>query len=328
MPIFDAHLDLSMNVRRGRDITRPASQQPQIEREIATVGLPDLRQGGVTHVCATIFCEPAIEGRAGYQNADEAFAETMAQIGIYRELEQRALMRRGLDRHAEPSCTRYLLLLEGADAIRNEADVQALARAGVQIVGLAWRATRHAGGTGAPGPLTPLGRQTVAQLDAAGMIHDVSHLAEQSFWDLLELAHRPVIASHSNCRAIVGEDPGARHLSDEMIRALIARNGIVGINVYDRFLLPHDEYGTRRATLADVVAHVRRVCDIAGSVRHVGLGTDMDGGLGREQIPVEFASSADLPRIGEALRSAGFSDTEVGAILFDNWYHFFSTHLS
>lgn len=327
MPIFDAHLDLSMNFRRGRDITRPARQQPRIENEIATVGLPDLRQGHVTHVCATIFCEPALDGRPGYRDADEAFAEAMAQIGIYRDLEQRALMRRGLDRHAEPSYTRYLLLLEGADAIRNADDVHALAQAGVQIVGLAWRATRHAGGTGAPGPLTPLGRQTLPQLDAAGMIHDVSHLAEQSFWDLLDLAQRPVIASHSNCRAIVGQDPGARHLSDEMIRALIARRGIIGINVYDRFLLPHDEYGKRRVALADVIAHIRRVCDIAGDVHHVGLGTDMDGGLGREQIPVEIETSANLPRVGEALRNAGFSDADVNAILFDNWYAFFSTHL-
>jgi membrane dipeptidase len=118
-------------------------------------------------------------------------------------------------------------------------------------------------------------------MDRHGMIHDLSHLAEESFWQLLDTTGGPVMASHSNCRAIVPTD---RQLSDEMIRAVARRGGAIGINFFDKFLVPPAEHGKRRATLGDVVTHVKHMCDLIGDARHVGLGTDMDGGLGREQI--------------------------------------------
>ncbi len=76
-----------------------------------------------------------------------------------------------------------------------------------------------------------------------------------------------------------------------------------------------------------MVRHIRHFCDLAGDARHVGLGTDMDGGLGREQIPVEIATSADLPRVAEALSEAGFSDPDVRGIVGKNWLRFFRENL-
>jgi membrane dipeptidase len=134
-----------------------------------------------------------------------------------------------------------------------------------------------------------------------------------------------VIASHSNCRAIVGD--GDRHLTDAMIREIARRGGVIGINFFDRFLLPRSEHGKRRATLADVVNHVRHICDLTGSAKHVGIGTDMDGGLGREQIPVEIRTSADLPRMAEALSAAGFDDSDTMAVMGKNWLNYFSRAL-
>jgi membrane dipeptidase len=165
----------------------------------------------------------------------------------------------------------------------------------------------------------------VRELDRFGIIHDASHLAEESFWQLLDQSGGPVMASHSNCRTIVPTD---RQLSDEMIRALVRRGGVVGINFFDKFLVPPAEYKARRATLADVARHVRHMCDLAGDASHVGIGTDMDGGLGREQIPREITTSADLPRVGEALADAGFSDADVRAIIGGNWLRFFREHLA
>jgi membrane dipeptidase len=219
--------------------------------------------------------------------------------------------------HAQP----FILLMEGADPIRSPDDVRLFHDAGVRIVGLAWKRTRHAGGTGAPGPLTPEGRDLVRVLDEFQMIHDASHLAEESFWNLMDLTSGPVIASHSNCRAIV---PGDRHLSDDMIRAIAERGGVIGINFYDKFLLPPDEHGKRRATLNDVVRHVRHICDLTGSASHVGIGTDMDGGLGREQIPVEIESIADLHKLGDNLTASGFGDNDVSGITGANWSRFFA----
>jgi membrane dipeptidase len=190
---------------------------------------------------------------------------------------------------------------------------------------MAWKRTRFAGGTGAPGPLSNDGRALVAEIDRLGMIHDSSHLAEQSFWELLDRTPRAVIASHSNCRAIVGD--GDRHLTDAMIRAIAERGGVIGINFFDKFLLPLDQHGKRRATLADVTAHIQRICDLTGSARNVAIGTDMDGGLGREQIPVEIQTSADLPRVGEALSGKGFSDVDIAGILGGNWLEYFAKML-
>jgi membrane dipeptidase len=327
MFIVDAHLDLAYNVTRGRDVTKPAREQPVLENKIATVGLPDLRAGKVGLICATIFCEPVSdEDPHGYRNAQEAHRAALVQIEWYQkqstEGELRMVPAHGLKGRVTNGL-HAILLLEGADPIRTIEDVKHFFDAGVRIVGMAWKGTRYAGGTAAPGPLTRDGIELVRELDHFGIIHDASHLAEESFWQLLELTSGPIIASHSNCRAIVGEDPHGRHLTDEMIRAIAKRGGVIGINFFDKFLLPHNQYGKRRAMLGDVVTHIKHICDLTGSTNHVGLGTDMDGGLGREQIPIEIETSADLPRVAEALHAAGFSGEQTDQIMGGNWLRYF-----
>ena len=327
--IVDAHLDLAYNAVRGRAVHRPARQQAADDEGIPTVGLPDLRDGGVDLICGVIFCEPAADGRDGYRTAEEAHQAALNQLRWYHEQESQGALQilraRLADFSRHVSRINTILLLEGADPIRNESDVKLFFDEGVRIVALSWKAgTRYAGGDAAPGPLTPPGRALVKQLDSLGMIHDASHLAEESFWQLLEATPGPVMASHSNCRAIV---PGQRQLSDEMIRAIARRGGVIGINFYDRFLLPPSEQGKRRATLKDVAIHARHICNLVGSADHVGLGTDMDGGLGREQIPVEIETSADLPRVAEALSADGFSDYDIADILGGNWLNYFARRL-
>jgi membrane dipeptidase len=348
MPIIvDAHLDLAYNAAHGRDVTARAADQPANEDGIATVGLPDLRDGGVGLVCATIFCAPSINGSPGYTTAEQARAVALGQLSWYEEQIAEGRMRfvqngadlpksTGLHGSAGPSprplpgrgreeTLAAILLLEGADPLRTPADVAEWFAAGLRIVGLAWKATRYAGGTGMPGPLSPDGRELVRELDRVGILHDVSHLAEESFWQLLDITNRPVLASHSNCRAIVPTD---RQLSDEMIRAIADRGGVIGINFFDKFLLPPDEFGKRRATLRDVVRHVDHICQLVGSARHVAIGTDMDGGFGREEIPQEIRTSADLPHVGDALTEAGYAAEDVEAILGGNWLRYFRENLT
>jgi membrane dipeptidase len=339
MFIVDAHLDLAFNVSRGRDVTQPAVQQPVADNEIATVGLPDLRDGRVGLICATIFCEPRTATfKNGYTTPDEAHAIAQTQLSWYREQFQLKNLRlvKGKDdlvgmaraQHGfpldDPRDVSAILLLEGADPIRGDDDIKAFHDAGVRIVGMAWKRTSHAGGTGEPGGLSELGRRSVRTFDQLGILHDTSHLAEQAFWELFDLTPRPVIASHSNCRAFVPTD---RQLSDDMIKAIAARGGVIGINFFHKFLLRPEEVGRRRATLADVVAHMKHICDLTGSARHVAIGTDMDGGLGREQIPEEIVTSADIPKVGDALNAAGFGDDDVRGILAGNWLAFFAKHL-
>lgn len=352
MLIVDAHLDLAYNALRGRAVLRPAVEQAADADGIPSVGLPDLHAGGVGLVCATVYCEPSVNGKPGYRTAEEARTAGLMQVGWYRDREREGVFRfvrtrgelaevaevgggrPGVGRRSDPRPRTSdlrpttsdplplpaVLLLEGADPLRSPADVAEWVAAGMRIVGLAWRRTRYAGGTGEPGPLAPEAAALVRELDRFGVIHDASHLAEESFWQLLDLSAGPVIASHSNCRAFVPTD---RQLSDDMIRAVVRRGGVVGINFYDKFLLRPEVYKTRRATLADVVEHVKRTCDLAGDAAHVGIGTDMDGGLGREQIPHEVATSADLPKLADALSAGGFADADVRGIMGENWLAFF-----
>jgi membrane dipeptidase len=329
MMIIDAHLDLAYNVTRGRDVRMPAARQPIADNEIATVGFPDLKAGGVDLIFATIFCSPKTYKQTGYTNPQEAYEQAIAQLDQYDHWEREGwikIVRSGewgvgkKDKLPTPhSPLQTHILLEGAEAIRDVADVQTFYDRGVRIVGLSWQKTRYAGGTATPGPLTESGRELVRAFDQIGIIHDASHLAERSFWDLTHATDRTIIASHSNCRAIVGRDPNERHLTDAMIRQIADRDGVVGINFYDKFLLPFTDTGKRRATLADVVAHIKHICDLTGSANHVAIGTDMDGGLGRDQIPQEIITAADLPKVGEALLVAGFSASDVEKINSGNW---------
>jgi membrane dipeptidase len=335
MTIVDAHLDLSYNALLGRDVIAPAAQQFPDDGGIPTVGLPDLAKGGVSLICATIFCMPSLDGKPGYVTAEEAYREGVRHLNWYEQAEEAghftfvrtpADVRQvgdGFDPDVEGTQP-AILLLEGADPLRDPADVPGFFDAGVRIVGLAWRRTRYAGGTGEPGPLTGEAIPLIRAMDGLGMIHDASHLAEESFWQLLKATAGPVMASHSNCRAIVPTD---RQLSDDMIRALIERGGVIGINFFDKFLLPPDQYGKRRATLADVVAHVRHICDLAGNTRHVAIGTDMDGGLGRNEIPEDIATSADLAKLAGVLAACGFAAQDVANIMGENWLRYFQQNL-
>jgi membrane dipeptidase len=328
MRIVDAHLDLAYNAIRGRPVHLPARQQAADEEGIPTVGLPDLRDGGVDLICATIFCEPRCDDKPGYQTPDEAHAAAQAQLHWYQSQQSAGAMRiikRPADFSRQVPQTQAILLMEGADPLRDETDVRNFFESGLRIVGLTWKeGTRYAGGNFRPGRLTRDGAAMVKTLDRFGIIHDLSHLADEACWQLLALSSAPVMASHSNCRSIV---PGERQLSDEMIRAITWRGGMIGINFYDKFLVPPEERSKRRATLGDVTNHIKHICDIAGSAAHVGLGTDMDGGLGRNEIPVEIETSADLPRVAEALSAAGFGDQDVAAITGENWTRFLLAQL-
>jgi membrane dipeptidase len=340
MFIVDAHLDLAWQVERGRDPRMRSADQPPANGEVASMSLPELREGNVGLICATLFASPSRPHRPnGYTTAEQARAQVLKQLKWYQQMQAEGWLkfvrsRADLPRieASDDACafaktpTKMLLLMEGADPIRTPDDVPEWFDAGLRVCGLAWSKTRLAGGTGAPGPITQEGRELIRAFDQIGIIHDASHLSDESFWNLLDLTNGPIIASHSNCRAITGEiEPrfAGRHLTDEMIRALVARGGVIGINFYDLFLMPPGTYRTRPCTLNDLIAHIRRICDLAGNANHVAIGTDMDGGVGRDDLPQELKTIADLPKLALALRDCGFGEEDVGQIMGGNWLRCF-----
>jgi membrane dipeptidase len=338
--IIDAHEDLAVNaLLMGRDPRLSAEDKRQADDPQAPpkrggrpmLGLPNLISGNVRVVFATLYASPdnAAHPLPGqhYKTAEEAEAMGRAQLAYYTDLaasDPRVALihtRADLERviAAETPQVGFVVLMEGADPIIRPEDASRWFADGVRIVGTSWGATRYAGGTGAPGPLTPLGRALMPELERAGLILDTSHMAEASFFEALDLFHGPVIASHSNARALVPTD---RQLSDDMIRALVARDGVIGIVLHNPFLLAGwREAGSHKEAvpLTVVIRHIQHMCDLAGDTRHVGLGSDFDGGFGTEGAPSELDTVADLYRVGEALAAARFSDEAVEQMLSGNW---------
>ena len=337
--IVDAHEDIATSAGQGRDFKLSALEKRKLEiptdsrKGLATVGLPELTQAGVRIVFATLWARPCNTPepmvRPCYETPEQAYDLARKQLEYYNVLagDPRITIvrsRNDIDSVLNPDSPRLgiVLLMEGADPILAPEQAREWFEAGVRIVGPAWRATRYSGGTHAPGPLTQLGRDLMGEMEGTGLILDVSHMAEASFFDALKLFHGPVIASHSNCRAIVPTD---RQLSDEMISALVAREAVIGTVLYNKFLQPDWEETGRiksKVTLADVLKHIRHMCDLAGDRLHVGIGSDFDGGFGAESIPAEFDTVVDLQKIAGALGDAGFSETDVDNILGGNWVRF------
>ena len=334
--IVDGHEDLAYNaVFMGRDPSLAAEAKrladPTSRGGTPMVGIPNLLQGNVRVVFATLYANPATNTHAppgqAYTTPEEAETQARQQLSYYTNLAQSdprvVIIRNQKDLErvlaAEQPTLGFVVLMEGADPIVKPEDASRWFDNGVRIVGTSWGATRYAGGTGAPGPLTALGRALMPALTRAGLILDVSHMAERSFFDALELFPGTVIASHSNARALVPTD---RQLSDAMIKALVARDGVIGAVLYNRFLQTGwTEAGGRKADvpLSVAVAHIRHICDLAGDARHVAIGSDFDGGFGSEAAPSEIDTVADLYRLGEALSTAGFSEADVEQVLSGNW---------
>jgi membrane dipeptidase len=337
--IVDAHQDIAWNkIALNRDFRESVAEKRAHEGEPpahgeghALVGFPELVAGNVRVLFSTIYVAKDRPDRTGwgkvYHNAQEAHDQGMEQIAYYAMLAMDPRIsiiatRADLERviaSPEPQIG-LVLLMEGADPIVAPEQTPEWFEAGVRIVGPAWSQTRYSGGTRAPGPLTDLGRALMPQLERAGIILDASHMAEQSFWDALELYPGTVIASHSNCRAYVDSDSD-RQLSDEMIRAIGARNGVIGAVIYNRFIKAGWDKSARKdaVTYADLVRHIWRICDLVGDVQHVGIGSDFDGGYGVESTPMEIDTVADLQKLGNALADARFNDEDIANILGMNW---------
>jgi len=337
--IVDAHEDIAWNVLAlGRDVRRSALETRRLEvgtdaperNGICMVGLPEWLEGNVALVFGTVYVAPSQRGRRTgpqvYTNAEEAHALGQKQLDVYHRLADRderlALvgtqdeLDRVLDSWEGESPTVGLVpLMEGADPIREPAEAEAWFERGIRLIGPSWKAgTRYAGGDASGGRLTDAGRELLDVMADLGMVLDVSHLAEASFYEAVGRFEGPVVATHANPRALV---PGARQLSDEMIQRLAERDGVIGIVPANAFLRP--DWRTTRPTLDDVVAAVDHVCQVVGDAAHVGLGSDFDGGFGADDTPTELDTVADLKRVGPALTEAGYGEEHVAAILGGNW---------
>jgi membrane dipeptidase len=232
---------------------------------------------------------------------------------------------------ARPAAPLHIgILVENADPIRSPEELPWWTERGVVAIGMAWaRPGRYAAGNATPreqdSGITELGRALVGAMDEARIAHDVSHLSDRSMDALFALTNRPVIASHSNCRALLNDPENQRHLRDDSIREIVRRGGVIGLNLCRNFIAPKPYASTDpRPSIAQTLAHVEHICAIAGHTRAVGLGSDMDGGFGATDLPDGINRPLDLDLLLEGLSERGWSDQDIAGFAHGNFARFFA----
>lgn len=161
-------------------------------------------------------------------------------------------------------------------------------------------------GCGEHGGLSDYGKAVVNEMNRVGMMIDLSHAAESTFWQVLELSRKPVVCSHSSCKALCNHP---RNLSDEQLRAIAAKGGVVQITMYSGFLREEGE-----ATLHDFMAHLEHAIEVAG-IDHVGIGTDFDG----DGAVVGCSSASQLLNVTRELLRRGYDESDIEKIWGANW---------
>ena len=350
MLIIDAHLDLSWNALQcNRDLLRSAytirTQEiatPGKGRGQGTVGFPEMREGRLALCVVTLFarCTGQPTPHADYASPVQSYGVAQGQLAYYRGLAKEGHIRivtsqSGLDSHiadwtsweaeGEPNSNNtpplgFVISMEGADPILKPDQLEEWVTAGLRLLGLThYGPGRYAGGTGTELGLTELGWPLLTEMERLGILLDLTHCSDQSFWQALEHYQGLVLASHNNCRGLV---PHQRQFNDEQLKAIFKRDGVIG-TAFDAWMLHPgwilSESSNEQVTLNTVVDHIDYVCQLAGNSRHAGIGTDLDGGYGREQSPHDLDTIADLQKLVGLLGNRGYSDDDISSILHGNW---------
>lgn len=298
---FDAHLDLAWNALQGRDLTLPLAelrwQDPLQSSQTATVSFPELRRAGLKTCFGTLFALPRNAKHDGYTDHAEARAQALAQLDRYRRWQEEGWLSLGPGSTAAP--LQVLLLMEGADPISGPDDLPFWAEAGVRVIGPAWERTRYAGGTDAPGPLTPEGRELVQAMKDLDLTLDASHLDTAAFWDAADIGVK-MVATHSNPRALVDTN---RQISDDMARHIVSTGGVLGLVAHSRFIRPGWTEGNERVSLTEFARCAEHYAALVGW-ENIGIGSDLDGGFGTEKMPAGIECYGDLSRFLDLLPAA------------------------
>ena len=348
--VIDLHCDTPMRITgEGFDLGRL--------HDYGQVDIPRMRRGGISGTFFSIYTS------ATGQTPREASKRALEIIDVVREQVARhpedlvpATSADEIVQAKQEDKIAILTGVEGGHMIDSSvAALETLFGLGVRYLTLTHNAhTPWADSSAAPpvsNGLTPLGREIVQEMNRLGMMADVSHASDQTFYDALEVSSAPIIASHSSCRALASH---ARNMSDEMLRALAQNGGVVHINYYNAFL--DDDFDRpdrelqdleskraairrrysrdpkqREAALREVnreqiarvgrpplsrlIDHFEHAARVAG-VEHVGLGSDFDGV--RDQLPQGMEDISKIPNLVSALLERGFSQADVEKILGGN----------
>lgn len=305
--VVDTHCDTMLKVIRSHGAYRLRDAHEECH-----VDIPRLQKGGVNLQFFAAYIEPQFK-------PDRAIKRTLQLFDcFYNELEDNkdyvSLILSSVDLESARRDNKIgaLLSIEGGEALEGDlAVLRMLHKLGVRAIGLTWNERNQiAEGVGecrSGGGLTEFGVSAVQEMNRLGIIVDVSHISEPGFWDVIKVSDKPIIASHSNAKAICNH---VRNLSDDQIRALAKNGGVMGLNMCHEFL--SDE---RPVVIEHVVDHIEHVFSLVGS-KHIGIGADLDG---ITTPPVGLEDVSKLPALTEAMLRRGLTPDQVRDVLGENY---------
>ena len=337
-PSVDLHADTLMA------IVHEGHRLDGSTRELAELDAPRMAEGGLDAQFFAIFVTPYWQGEAAEARAHQLIDRLEVELAdpVVRALVRPAVTAKDVEEATTAGRRSALYGIEGAHVLggRLEAVARFAAR-GVRYIGLTWANPNECGdSSGSPplhGGLTAFGRQVVREVENRGVLVDVSHVADSTFWDVAHLATAPFIASHSSCRAVA---PHPRNLADEQLRALAESGGVVGINFHSGFIDPRwvarpwapawrsggpfadpleaeriDRHSRpaaapRPASLEQLVEHFLHALEVAGP-EHVALGSDRDGKI---VPPTGLEDVSRLPALRAALAGRGVAEAALNAV--------------
>ena len=376
-PMFPAmrmrrDLTLPIDELRRRDTTPD---------NVAMASLPEMRRAGIAAAVVKVASDGQREGNvlAGALPPHRAYAVGQGYLAYFRALEREGQIRllRTADAFrdhmddwlavdartsAEPGGTGSasdtdadvlardafrdlplgaILGMEGAHSVVAPDQLDEWWDAGVRLISLGHYGMSpyaHGTGMGTDGGLLEGAIDLLRGMDRLGIVLDVTHTSDASVREALRVFDGPVMATHSNARAIC---PGERQLPDDLIRAVIERDGVIGASMDTFMLYPHgnidwgtDHWPSNRdifprdaVTLEDYVDHIDHVCQLAGDALHAGIGGDTDGQGGRESAPDGIDTVVDYQKIARILRGRGYREHDVKNVMYRNWQRFFERTL-
>lgn len=352
MWIFDAHLDLALNgVDWNRDLRQSVDDLRAQEtaagmtdpgRQHNTLSLPELRHAKVAVCLTTLLArlETAIDHSFGWTSPHTCYAMAHAHLAYYRALEKDGMLRMlttasQLKEHWQSYLTAptkaplgFILTMEGADPILQPDTVREFHAHGLRALGLThYGANRYGGGTRSEVGLSWTALELLKICEELQITIDMTHLSDVAFWQVAEKFSGRIHASHQNARAICDWQ---RQFSDAQIQCVIEREGVLGIALdvimlQDGFVRGRTAPAVNLERAVDQIDHIRSLA--GGSVRHIGIGTDLDGGYGYEQTPSDLNRYRDVQRLAGIMQRRGYTHEEIEAVFYGNWLRFFSEAL-
>jgi membrane dipeptidase len=319
--VVDTHNDTILSLIKSPPFisseNEPVSPRRSLgeQSEYGQIDIPRIKEGGVNCMLFAMYVSPQYTSRLlrlvqmldAFQEEVEKNKDTLAIATSYREI----------TKAVKEGKIAAVITVEGGEPLEGKIEsLRTIHRLGARSLTLTHFPRNELGdGSGADSGshLTDFGREVVEEMNRLGMIVDISHLNETGFWDVIDLTKEPLLATHSNCKALCSHH---RNLTDDQIKALAEKGGVMNLSFCGGFIkdgVGFDSEAVKKVTIMDWLDHLDHAVGLVGT-SHVGIGSDLDGGCG---FP-DLSDVTRFPSLTEGMVSRGYSDSDIEKILGGN----------